>query len=74
MVAVHEISWEEASAPDFEHTSRQAFRDALHVVAEKATAKLPACNGRVDKAVALVLSGDVTLQADGSATVGTSVS
>ena len=33
MVAVKEISWEEASAPDFEHTSRQAFRAAVDQVA-----------------------------------------
>ena len=33
MVAVHEISWEEASAPGFEHTTRQAFRAAVDQVA-----------------------------------------
>jgi hypothetical protein len=38
-------------------------------IAEKAKAKLPECNGRVDKAVALVLNGDVELLADGRAKV-----
>ena len=69
MVAVHEISWEEVSDPAFGQSSRQAFRAALALVAQKATEKLPACNGRVAKALALVLAGDVTLQADGTATV-----
>jgi hypothetical protein len=38
-------------------------------IAEKAKAKLPECNGRVDKAVALVLNGDVELLPDGTAKV-----
>ena len=33
MVAVKEITWEEACAPDFEHTTRQAFRAAVDQVA-----------------------------------------
>ena len=69
MVAVHEISWEEASAPDFEHTTRQAFRAAVDQVAARAKATLPECHGRVEKAVAIVLAGDVELLADGHARV-----
>ena len=55
MVAVKEITWEEASAPDF--GSRAPWRAAVAEIAEKAKAKLPECNGRVDKAVAIVLNG-----------------
>src|SRR6266516_2094783 len=69
MVAVKEITWEEASAPNFETTTRQAWREAVAEIAEKAKATLPECNGRVDKAVALVLAGDVELLADGKAKV-----
>ena len=69
MVAVKEISWEEASAPDFEHTSRHAFRAAVDQVAARAKATLPECNGRVEKAVAIVLQGDVELLPDGHARV-----
>jgi hypothetical protein len=69
MVAVREISWEEASAPGFEHTTRQAWRQAVADVADKARTKLPECTGRVDSAVKLVLAGDVVLQADGTAKV-----
>ncbi|HEY5865856.1 MAG TPA: hypothetical protein VI542_09980 [Candidatus Tectomicrobia bacterium] len=77
MVAVKEISWEEASAPDtgwgssagFEHTTRHAFRAAVDQVAARAKATLPECNGRVEKAVAIVLAGDVELLPDGHARV-----
>ena len=49
---------------------RTAWREAVAEIAEKAKQTLPACNGRVDKAVALVLNGDVELLPDGHAKVG----
>jgi hypothetical protein len=49
--------------------NRAAFREAVHAIAQKATAKLPECNGRVDLAVKLVLAGDVELVADGTTRV-----
>jgi hypothetical protein len=69
MVAVKEITWEEASAPGFEQTTRQAWRAAVAEIAEKARAKLPECAGRVDSAVKIVLAGDVELLPDGTARV-----
>ena len=69
MVPVKEITWEEASAPGFEQTTRQAWREAVAAIAEKAKAKLPACSGRVDAAVKIVLTGDMELLADGTAKV-----
>src|SRR5713101_4356670 len=51
-------------------TPRNAYREAIAIVALKAKAKLPECNGRVDAAVKLVLAGDVELLADGTAKVG----
>jgi len=69
MVAVKEITWEEASAPGFETTTRQAWRAAVAEIAEKARAKLPECSGRVDSAVKIVLAGDVELMPDGTAKV-----
>src|SRR5712691_43538 len=69
MVAVKEITWEEVSAPGFEQTTRQAWREAVAEIADKAKAKLPECSGRVDSAVKIVLAGDVELQADGTAKV-----
>lgn len=67
MVAVHEFTWEEVSAPDF--GSRAAWREAVAAIATKAHDKLPECNGRVDSAVKIVLAGDVELLADGTARV-----
>jgi hypothetical protein len=69
MVAVREIPWEEASAPGFEQTTRQAWRVAVAEVAENARNKLPECSGRVDAAVKIVLAGDVALGPDGTAQV-----
>ena len=54
--------------------ARQAFREAVQTVAAQAKAALPDCHGRIDKAVALVLAGDVQINADGSATVGSQTS
>ena len=51
-------------APD-----RQAFRELLATLAAKTKTKIPALNGRVEKAVKLALAGDVELHADGTATV-----
>jgi hypothetical protein len=67
MVAVKEFSWEEVSSLDF--GARAAWREAVAAIADKAKAKLPECNGRVDKAVALVLNGEVELLPDGTAKV-----
>jgi len=47
MVAVKEISWEEATAPGFEQTTRHAWRAAVADIADKARTKLPECHGRV---------------------------
>ena len=69
MVAVKEITWEEASAPGFEQTTRQAWHEAVAEIAERAKQTLPECHGRVDKAVAIVLNGDVELLADGKAKI-----
>lgn len=69
MVAVSEISWEEVADPAFGTPARQAFRQAVAEVADKARATLPECNGRIDAAVKLVLAGDVELLDGGQARV-----
>src|SRR2546423_14592352 len=69
MVAVKEFSWEEVAAPNFENPARRAWREAVAEIAEKAKTTLPQCNGRVEKAVAIVLNGDVELLSDGKAKV-----
>ena len=49
--------------------TRAIWRTAVNEVAAKAKAALPECNGRVEKAVALVLNGDVDVLPDGTARV-----
>src|SRR4029453_19096564 len=56
-------------APTTLSPDRAAWREAVVAIAAKAREKLPECNGRVDKAVALVLNGDVELLPDGTARV-----
>jgi hypothetical protein len=52
-----------------EPPARQAYRQAVAEIAAKAKETLPACHGRVDKAVAIVLNGDVELLDGGKAKV-----
>ena len=72
MAIVTEISWDAMfdGKPIPENPARQAWRQAVAEVAERAKAALPeAVNGRIEKAVAIVLAGDVDLLPDGTATV-----
>jgi hypothetical protein len=71
MAIVTEISYDDMldGKPLPETPARKAWRDAVSDIAERAKATLPECNGRVDKAVAIVLAGDVELLPDGKAKV-----
>src|SRR5256885_11927687 len=69
MVAVKEIAWEEAMSPEFENPARKAWRAAVAEIAVNAKQALPECNGRVEKAMVIVLNGDVELLPDGKARV-----
>ena len=70
MTIVTEYDWQ---SDTWTHTgdnpARTAWRAAVAEVAKRAKATLPECNGRIDKAVALVLNGDVELLPDGKARV-----
>jgi hypothetical protein len=48
---------------------RAAWRHAVATIAAKAHEKLPACSGRIDAAVKLVLAGDIELLPEGGAHV-----
>src|SRR5215468_5854517 len=70
MAIVTSYDWESDTwTHNGDDPARTAWRQAVAEIAEKAKAKLPECNGRVDKAVAIVLAGDVELLADGTAKV-----
>jgi hypothetical protein len=68
-----ELSWDDALSgqfPQADTAARSAWREAVATVAAKAKTALPACNGRIDKAVQIVLAGDVIRMRDGRAMVG----
>ena len=69
MTIVAQFSWDDIASPDFGNPARVAWREAVAEIADKAKAALPECNGRVEKAAAIVLNGDVELLADGKARV-----
>jgi hypothetical protein len=71
MAIVSSYDWESDSWTQHngDNLARQAFRDAVAEIAEKAKATLPDCIGRVDSAVKIVLNGDVELLPDGTAKV-----
>src|SRR5215468_4091040 len=69
MTIVASYDWESDSFTQHGDAARQAWREAVAEVAEKAKTTLPECNGRVDSAVKIVLAGDVELLAEGKAKV-----
>ena len=69
MTIVAQFSWDDIASADFGNPTRTVWRTAVAEIADKAKATLPQCNGRVEKAVAIVLNGDVELLPDGKAKV-----
>ena len=68
-----EVSWDamiDGHFPKPEPAARRIFRETLAKVADKAKQALPQSNGRVDKAVQIVLAGDVVPCEDGRFFVG----
>jgi len=70
MTIVTSYDWESDTwTHNSDNPARQAWRTAVAEVAEKAKQTLPECNGRVEKAVQIVLNGDVELVGDRKAKV-----
>ena len=70
MAIVASYDWESDTwTHNGDNPARIAWREAVAEVAEKAKETLPQCNGRVEKAVQIVLNGDVELLPDGKAKV-----
>ena len=67
MVAVIETNWQDIldGKPLPESPARKAFREAVEAVAQKARTALPESNGRIDKAVHLILNSDISIDANG---------
>jgi hypothetical protein len=64
MTIVTQFSWDDIADVDFTNPARKAFRQAVEEVAQKAREALPEANGRIDRAVKIVLQGDVELSDD----------
>ena len=69
MSIVSQFSWDDIADVDFTNSARKAFRQAVEEVADKARTAIPELNGRTEKAVKLVLNGDVSIAPDGQGTV-----
>src|SRR5438093_13549062 len=71
MVAVIETSWQDIldGQPLPESLARRIFREAVEAVADKARTALPELNGRVERAVQIILNGDLSIAPDGQGTI-----
>src|SRR5438132_5947746 len=71
MVAVIETSWQDIldGKPLPESPARRIFREAVEAVADKARTALPELNGRVERAVQIILNGDLSIAPDGQGTI-----
>ncbi len=69
MAIIADVSWDQfvdGHFPQSENPTRQIFRAAVEEVAHKAREVFPEANGRIDKAIQLVLAGDVELLENGT--------
>jgi hypothetical protein len=70
MTIVTSYDWEsDTFTHHADNAARQAWREAVAEIAERAKATLPDCAGRVDRAVAIVLNHDVEVLEDGKVKV-----
>src|SRR5215471_18035525 len=71
MVAVIETSWQDIldGKPLPESPARKAFREAVETIADKARSAIPSLNGRVERAVQIILNGDLSIAPDGQGTI-----
>src|SRR5215813_10692882 len=71
MAIIAEVSWDQFVDGHFPQAdlARKAFREAVEEVTQKARTALPQSNGRIDKAVHLILNGDISIDANGEGTI-----
>src|SRR5713101_396485 len=72
MTMIASYDWESDSWThnNGENPTRKAFREAVEAIADKARTAIPDLNGRTEKAVQLILSGDVSIAPDGQGKIG----
>ena len=71
MAIIAEVSWDQFVDGHFPQADpfRKAFREAVEAVADKARTALPELNGRVERAVQIILNGDLSITPDGQGTI-----
>ncbi len=71
MAIVTEISFDDMFSGKAlpESPARKAFREAVEAVADKARTALPELNGRVERAIQIILNGDLSITPDGEGTI-----
>jgi hypothetical protein len=71
MVAVIETNWQDILDGKLlpESPARTAFREAVETIADKARTAIPTLNGRVERAVQIILNGDLSIAPDGQGTI-----
>src|SRR5919109_4304036 len=71
MAIVTEISWDDMFSGKAlpESPARKVFREAVETIADKARTAIPSLNGRVERAVQIILNGDLSIAPDGQGTI-----
>jgi hypothetical protein len=65
-----EVSWDDVFAGNFPETpARKAFREAVEVIANRARTAVPELNGRMERAIQIILNGDLSIAPDGQGTI-----
>jgi hypothetical protein len=70
MTILTSYNWESDSwTHNGDDPARKAFREAVETVANKARTAVPSLNGRVERAVQIILNGDLSMAPDGQGTI-----
>src|SRR5215813_12387475 len=70
MTMIASYNWESDSwTHNGDDPARKAFREAVEAVADKARTAIPELNGRVERAVQIILNGDLSIAPDGQGTI-----
>src|SRR5712691_7123448 len=70
MIAAYDWESDSWTHNNGENPTRKTFREAVEAIADKARTAIPDLNGRTEKAIQLVLSGDVSITPDGQGKIG----
>src|SRR5262245_32216466 len=71
MAIIAEVSWDQFVDGNFPQAGPccHVFREAVETIADKARTAVPTLNGRVERAVQIILNGDLSIAPDGQGTI-----